>query len=397
MRLLRNKTLPFQNILILKDQRGKSGPDGTARYFLDYVDELFMRGFKVFTFVEATDTFLITNLKKKKITFYKMPDHRPRLSKPLSSFKNITYYRNSIVDLVRRENIQVIDLHHHSLCHLVSKSINCFVLSHKHDALSMKQLNVPKFKSPFKNFLHSLKRQFTMDMSKTDLVTCPSLDSKKTAIAQFNLKPKDIFVSPHGTTGKFLFKPFLSNSSSLKIITCGIFTKSKGCEEFCKVAETLYRTHPKEFEFIHIGFVNKNDLEIKAIYQKYKSFVKFAGVRDDVEKIMSKGFIYLHLSHREAGSRAMFEAKSTSLPIIGWDVVGVREFIKNDVNGYICKFGDLEDVKAKIVLLAKKKDQYNVFRRRSYEDFSTNYRFKKHIDRLLNKVNEDILASKTKP
>ena len=395
MKSVRNKTLSFQNILILKDQRGKSGPDGTARYFLDYVDELYKRGFNVFTFVERTDSFLITNLKKKGITFYKMPDHRPKVSKPLSSYKNIRNYRKKIVELVRRENIQVIDLHHHMLCHLVPRSIKCFILCHKHDALSIKQLSTPKFNSYLKNLIHKLKKGFTMDMSKADLVTCPSIDSKKTAIAQANLNPKDIFVSPHGTTGKFLFRPFLATNSLLKIITCGIFTKAKGCEEFCKVAKFFYKNHPGKFEFIHIGFVNKNDLEINSIYENYKDFVKFKGVRTDVEKIMSKGFIYLHLSHREAGSRAMFEAKSTSLPIIGWDVVGVREFIRNNVNGYICKFGDLKDVKMKIAFLANNNEKYNALRKQSYEDFSTNFRFEKHVDRLITKVNVDILNLKT--
>ena len=107
------------NILILKDNRIEKGVDGTATYFKNYVLELKSRNLHIVALIEQNDTYLIEFCKIHEIKYVTMPNHRLISRKPLKTAFNIIKIRSLVRHLVRAEKIDIIDLHHHSLFHLV--------------------------------------------------------------------------------------------------------------------------------------------------------------------------------------------------------------------------------------------------------------------------------------
>lgn len=75
---------------------------------------------------------------------------------------------------------------------------------------------------------------------------------------------------------------------------------------------------------------------------KIQDRVLFMGRRDDVEKILGVTDVFVLNSKTEGMSYAILEAMSSGIPIVATDVGANRELIRQGVEGYLYKPGDLE-------------------------------------------------------
>jgi glycosyltransferase involved in cell wall biosynthesis len=84
--------------------------------------------------------------------------------------------------------------------------------------------------------------------------------------------------------------------------------------------------------------------ELKAISKQLgiQDRVLFMGRRDDVEKILGVTDVFVLNSKTEGMSYAILEAMSSGIPIVATDVGANRELIRQGVEGYLYKPGDLE-------------------------------------------------------
>jgi len=74
----------------------------------------------------------------------------------------------------------------------------------------------------------------------------------------------------------------------------------------------------------------------------------------EVRKIMLDSDLYVMTSHTECFPMVLLEASSVGLPLISFDVpVGPRSIIKNDYNGYLAEYMNLQDMSDKIIKLFK--------------------------------------------
>ena len=66
---------------------------------------------------------------------------------------------------------------------------------------------------------------------------------------------------------------------------------------------------------------------------------------------MNQSDIFLHLSLSEGMPLSVIEAMMCSLPVVAFNVSGVRDVVKN--NGFLSDYGDTEDIAANIYELIK--------------------------------------------
>ena len=105
------------------------------------------------------------------------------------------------------------------------------------------------------------------------------------------------------------------------------------------------------------------------------------GMRKDIEKFYKSSYVFLFLSRTEYGL-VLVEAMNFKLPLIGWDIIGVNEIIKN-YNGELIKFGDINKAVEKIRNLLNNKAKYIQFSKNSFNSLN-DYKIEASADRLIN-------------
>ena len=212
-----------------------------------------------------------------------------------------------------------------------------------------------------------------------------SNDAKETAINKYGVDATKTVVVYNGIVSEN-FQNFQNIKKDLgyreddKIVLCiGRVTKAKGVEDFCKVAEKLYRYNNIKFVFVG-GYNDKN--YFNKIYNKYNKYINFLGLRLDIANLYYSSDIFLFLSHRESFGYTLVESMNYGLPIVGWNVVGVRELVKHNYNGIICDFGDIECAKDAVLKLISNDDLYKRFRQNALVE-SQKYTIEKNTDEIL--------------
>jgi glycosyltransferase involved in cell wall biosynthesis len=102
----------------------------------------------------------------------------------------------------------------------------------------------------------------------------------------------------------------------------------------------------KEFPALKLVFVGEGELleECKQLAKKLDiaSSVVFAGYRGNVAEILAITDLFMFTSLREGLPRVTVEASLMKVPIVAFEVEGIREVITNEHSGYIVKQYDVE-------------------------------------------------------
>ncbi len=120
----------------------------------------------------------------------------------------------------------------------------------------------------------------------------------------------------------------------------------KGIDIIIKAAMLLSEKYKlNNFKIIHVGGLRSNveaNLKYADELKRLKSELlgdsdcfNWLGKRNDIHNILSACDIYIHPSRMEGISVAIMEACSAFLPILGSNVGGIPEIIKDDVNGLL--------------------------------------------------------------
>ena len=78
----------------------------------------------------------------------------------------------------------------------------------------------------------------------------------------------------------------------------------------------------------------------------------------------------------------LVEAMNFSLPLVGWNIIGVNEIIKNEYNGELIKFRDLKEAMVKINYLLHDKKKYLRMSKNSLKSFN-NYKIESSAYKLI--------------
>lgn len=78
---------------------------------------------------------------------------------------------------------------------------------------------------------------------------------------------------------------------------------------------------------------------------------RLIGQTDDVPTFLRSLSVLCFPSHREGLPNAVLEAAATGVPVVGWDVTGVRDAVINGLTGYLVPLGDHETMAKRVIEL----------------------------------------------
>lgn len=125
------------------------------------------------------------------------------------------------------------------------------------------------------------------------------------------------------------------------ILMLGRLLNQKGIPEFIDIAEKIKKLYP-ESQFLWAGEEDPMHPDaVAATWLHKQPNVKYLGRVGDVHSLLAKADIMLFPSYREGFPRAVLEAAATGLPVVGFDVPGVREAIKDGESGFLVPYKDI--------------------------------------------------------
>ena len=128
--------------------------------------------------------------------------------------------------------------------------------------------------------------------------------------------------------------------------------KSKGFNEFLEAGKILTIKYP-ETKFVVAGkldFENPETISEKTYQSLKDSKIEFFGevAYEEMNNLYKKTTIFVLPSYREGLPKAALEAASTGMPLILTNVPGCRECVEDNVNGYLIREKDSNDLISKM-------------------------------------------------
>jgi glycosyltransferase involved in cell wall biosynthesis len=357
-------------ILFIKEQRSPTGIEGIGIYLLNVCIELNKLKVPYLILYNAEDELykkmLVNNINVRIVDFLL------NSAKNMFQYKKVQTAQKLIYKIIKNENITHVNVHFPYLLQLVKKEWNIPIIVHWHGAFINNKpapyLYLKDILSPRKLLTSIYNKKVAFNFDKADMVICPGIAAKNTASEYFKVPSNKIKINPYGVkeinTNDFkCLKNELGFKSTDKIIiSVGRETKAKGVEDFCNVAMSLQ--HKTNYKFLFIGGYRDKNYHDELV-ANYGHCVQFMGMRQNINDFYKTADLFLFLSHRESAGLVLAEAMYFSLPLVTWDIIGVNEMFKNENNGYLCKFGNIDDIKKSLVKVLDNKEIYSKFSKES--------------------------------
>lgn len=198
-----------------------------------------------------------------------------------------------------------------------------------------------------------------------DKVYAVSNSLKDFAVSNNYCSFKKISVIGHGTINGIDFdnkfnpelidenKNYLSSQLIENVFVIGYIgriTIDKGIDDFLKVCSKLSNSY--SVLSVVVGS-NETGSNIQNKIEEYKSFKKFKFIHfeevKDPENFLKRFNVLLFPSKREGFGLVAAEANSMKIPVVAYDIPGIRDAIENNVTGKLVEFGNLEALENAII------------------------------------------------
>ncbi|MHA1676313.1 MAG: glycosyltransferase family 4 protein [Candidatus Njordarchaeales archaeon] len=155
-------------------------------------------------------------------------------------------------------------------------------------------------------------------------------------IIRVGCPPEKIRILPSAVDTE-LFKPDPSMEKEDLIVWTGRFVPEKGLEYLVKAAKMVTdRNNKVKFLLIGGGPLKPKLLGlIRDLHVESKVFLIGPLKREEVAKYLAKASIFVFPSIREGMPKSVLEAMSAGKPVVASDIPGIREIIKDGVNGIL--------------------------------------------------------------
>ena len=193
-------------------------------------------------------------------------------------------------------------------------------------------------------FLFSSKVVFVSESVMRKSIQEKLLKSDKAVLlgsGSFNGVDTDKFAPIEYEQKKILRKKWNIPENNFVICTIGRICKDKGIIELKNIIEKNKFTSSK---FILVGRI-EDDLSRRIIddFKKYSNF-SYIEYTLDIHEIFQLSDLHLFLSHREGFGNVAIEAASCGTPTFAYDIVGIKDSVKEGVSGKRFKFKETEEI-----------------------------------------------------
>lgn len=179
-------------------------------------------------------------------------------------------------------------------------------------------------------------------------------------------------------------KENMYSNNSQNITLLGRLEKRKGIFDLLDIVKDVVEEKP-EINFLLGGdgslekirdIISQNNIANNA---KLLGWVD-AGKKDNVLK---QTLIYVLPSYDEGMPMSLLEAMSYGIPVIATDVGGIPRVIENNVNGFLIKPGDKEDLKKCILKLIKNDEIRENISKKGYNTIKQTFSIEAHVEKLI--------------
>lgn len=133
----------------------------------------------------------------------------------------------------------------------------------------------------------------------------------------------------------------------------------KGVVEYIEASKHI-ESNGKTIEFQILGGIDPG--HVRGIPEETvngwvnSGLVKYLGTAKDVRPYIDKADCVVLPSYREGTPRTLLEAASMAKPLLATDVPGCNNVVEDNVNGYLCKVKDVDDLVSKMKRMIKASD-----------------------------------------
>ena len=169
-----------------------------------------------------------------------------------------------------------------------------------------------------------------------------------------------------------------------QILFLGELGRRKGCFD---IPEIYKRTIEKAGKMPLIMAGDGELSRIKALFdeQGLLETVRFPGwVRGkEKEKLLKESGVFLFPSYYEGMPVAVLEAMANKMAIVTTNAGGIPKLIRDGVNGYLCRPGDVEGISDRLSELFKDEEKRKCLGDAAYKEAMEKYGMDSHMERLL--------------
>ncbi|MDC3076798.1 glycosyltransferase [Candidatus Pelagibacter sp.] len=234
-----------------------------------------------------------------------------------------------------------------------------------------------------------LERKAIQNSFKIILSTKWALNKAKKKYKSMSNKFKQLQFGPsfYSQVNKKKILNTISNKSKkkLSLITLGVSWKRKGLKYAIELNKLLNKKKINS-QLTIIGISNK---KISLENVKLIKFINKNNVNGEkkISNYLLKNHFHILFSNAEAYGLANIEANSRGIPNICFNVGGIKEIIKNNINGLLYnKSKNLNLIANDIIKLFKNNKKYKKLARSSYEEYRKNFNFEVIILKFINLI-----------
>lgn len=150
----------------------------------------------------------------------------------------------------------------------------------------------------------------------------------------------------------------VSNCKNKKIISVGRLSNEKGFDILIEVWKKVREKHKDWIlEIYGEGYLRK-ELQDKIDSLNLRNTLILKGNEKDIKAKYLENSVYVMSSRFEGFGMTLIEAMSCGLPLVSFDCpYGPRKIIKNGENGFLVKFGNINEMAEKINYLIENEDK----------------------------------------
>lgn len=151
------------------------------------------------------------------------------------------------------------------------------------------------------------------------------------------------------------------------ILSVGRLVSEKGTEYIKKVSLQVLNRYP-EWQWLILGDgIERKNLEQFVSDHNLQNRLVLKGNVENVEEYLQQASIFVITSEYEGLGLSMLEAREMKVPCVSFDVkMGPRELIRNEVDGYLVRPFDCNDMTKKIEMLINDPKQRNQFAEKAF-------------------------------
>lgn len=343
------------NILLITHEKNING---ASKALLAMVDIITNEKHKVFVLTPFFDGDMVQELKKRRIETINFGFHRwivdlgenkiKRKSKRIINCIKIVYdYLNltKLISILKKYDLDIVHTNTSVICigAWISKKMNIPHVWH------LREFGFEDF-----NMTPVLSEKFTwnyMSNNATIFIAISRaiykkyeklIDSSKIRIIYDGVKiPEHVYLKN------------IHEKSTINLLLVGRLSETKGHLDAIRALKRLNEITTKRYYLYLAGNGNQNFIRTDPVYESVKDQVIFCGYLQDMDKMRQSIDIELMCSRSEGFGLVTVEAMMFGHPVIGTNVGGTTELIKDGWNGFFYSRGNYEELAIKIIETSK--------------------------------------------